>query len=121
MVKRTGPSNVHLRKLIQTLRKKSKENDAPIWRYTSELLSKPRRDRVEVNLSKIDRYSSEGDVVLVPGKVLGCGKITKKIKIAAWRFSYTALQKIKDSGSEIISIEDLSKENPKGSNIKIII
>jgi large subunit ribosomal protein L18e len=121
MVKRTGPTNIHLRRLIRALEKASRENNARIWKYVAELLSKPRRDRVEVNIGKIDRLSNENDVIVVPGKVLGSGKLTKKVKIAAWRFSESSLAKIKEAGAEAIKIEDLVKENPKGTNVKIII
>jgi len=121
MVKRTGPTNVHLRKLIRFLEKASNENKARIWKYVAELLSKPTRQRIEVNLGKIDRYTKEGDVVVIPGKVLGFGKLTKKVTIAAWRFSENALSKAKKSGANIITIEELVKSNPTGSNVKIII
>ena len=121
MVKRTGPTNIHLRKLIRTLEKASNQNGARIWKYVAELLSKPTRQRIEVNLGKIDKYAKEGETVLVPGKVLGSGKLTKKVTIAAWRFSENALRKAKKAGANVISIEELLKENPTGSNVKIII
>ncbi|MEM1684231.1 MAG: 50S ribosomal protein L18e [Nanopusillaceae archaeon] len=121
MVKRTGPTNVNLRKLIHNLRKVGKKNEAKLWIYVSELLYKPTRQRIEVNIGKIDKLSKEGDIVLVPGKVLGYGKLTKRVKISAWKFSEIALEKIKNANSEAISIEELLRQNPKGSNIKIII
>jgi len=121
MVKRTGPTNVYLRRLIDSLEKIAKENNANIWMYVAELLSKPTRGRVEVNLEKINKLCKEGDTILVPGKVLGYGRLDKKIVVAAWRFSESALNKIKQVGSEAISIEELIRRNPKGSNVKIII
>ncbi len=121
MVKRTGPTNVHLRKLIAFLEKASKENEAPIWGRVAELLSKPTRQRVHINLKQIDRIVNEGDVIVVPGKVLGYGELKKKITIAAWRYSESAKRKILENGSKIISIEDLVKENPKGSGVRIIV
>jgi len=121
MVKRTGPTNVHLRKLIRFLVKSSKENEAKIWKYIAKLLSKPARQRIEVNLGKIDRFSNENDIIIVPGKVLGNGNISKKITIAAWRFSEIARKKLESIGVKVMKIEDLVKENPKGSKVKIII
>jgi len=121
MVKRTGPTNVHLRKLIRFLIKNSKENKAKIWKYVAELLSKPTRKRIKVNLGKIDKLANENDTVIVPGKVLGGGNISKKITIAAWRFSESAKKKLENIGAKITKIEDLVKENPKGSKVKIII
>ncbi|MEM5827970.1 MAG: 50S ribosomal protein L18e [Candidatus Aenigmatarchaeota archaeon] len=121
MVKPTGPTNPYLRKLIVYLEKASKKNKAKIWKYVAELLSKPTRKRVEVNLYKIDRYAKDGEIVLVPGKVLSVGNVTKKIKIAAWRFSKAAKLKLEKSGIEIMSIKELVEKNPKGSNVRIII
>jgi len=121
MVNRTGPTNVYLRRLINYLEKIGRENNARIWIYVAELLSRPTRERVEVNLEKINRLCKEGDAVVVPGKVLGYGKLDKKLTIAAWRFSESALEKIEKAGSEAISIEELTRRNPKGSNVKIII
>ncbi|HIP66631.1 MAG TPA: 50S ribosomal protein L18e [Candidatus Nanopusillus sp.] len=121
MVKRTGPTNVHLRKLIRFLERASNENEARIWRYVAELLSKPTRQKIEVNLGKIDRYTKEGDIIVVPGKVLGVGKLTKRVTIAAWKFSENASLKARRSGANVITIEELVKSNPTGSNIKIII
>lgn len=120
MVKRTGPTNPYLRQLIDELKKKSLELKAPIWRDTAEKLSKSTRRRVEVNLSDIDRNVTDGETVIVPGVVLSSGNLTKKVNIAAWRFSKSAERKIKSSNGKIMAIEELVKENPKGSNVKII-
>ncbi|MEM0480654.1 MAG: 50S ribosomal protein L18e [Candidatus Aenigmatarchaeota archaeon] len=121
MVKPTGPTNPYLRRLIIYLEKASKKNNAKIWKYVAELLSRPTRRRVEVNLYKINRYAKDGDIILVPGKVLSIGEINKKITISAWSFSKKALEKLKEKNIEVLSIKELVEKNPKGSNVKIII
>jgi len=121
MVKRTGPTNVHLRKLIRYLIKKSNEENVRIWRYVSELLSRPRRKRIVVNVGKINRLCKEGDIVIVPGKVLGGGNINKKIIISALSFSESAKRKILNANGEILSIKEFVERYPKGSGVKIII
>ena len=120
MVKRTGPTNPYLKQLIENLKKKSLELKAPIWKDIAEKLSKSTRQKVEVNLSDIERHVNDGETILVPGIVLSSGNLTKKVNIAAWRFSKSAEQKIRDSNGKIMTIEELVKENPKGSNVKII-
>ena len=120
MVKRTGPTNPYLKQLIENLKKKSLELKAPIWKDIAEKLSKSTRQKVEVNLSDIGRHVNDGETILVPGIVLSSGNLTKKVNIAAWKFSKSAEQKIRDSSSKIMTIEELAKENPKGSNVKII-
>lgn len=118
-MRRTMSTNVHLRRLIHTLKKESKIQDASIWRDIASYLSSPRRKRVEVNLSRINRYSDDGDIIVVPGKVLGSGVLNKKVTVAAWRFTSEAYEKIKNVG-EAITIEELLKRKPEGKNIKII-
>ncbi|BDR91407.1 50S ribosomal protein L18e [Vulcanisaeta souniana] len=117
----TGPTNMELRMLVRFLRRAANEYKAGIWDYVADLLEKPTRRRVEVNVSKINRFANDGDVVVVPGKVLGYGVLNKKVTIAAWSFSRGALDAIKKAGAEAITIPDLVRKNSRGSNVKIII
>jgi len=116
MAKRTGPTNEELVKEIRTLRKQK----AAIWKRIAKDLEKPARKRRAVNLSRINRYTKDGDVVAVPGKVLASGSLNKKITIAAWQFSKSAEEKIKQSKSKTMSLSELAGQNPKGTNVKII-
>ena len=120
MAKRTGPTNPYLRQLIDNLKRKSLELKAPIWKDIAEKLSKSTRQRIEVNLSDIERNASDGETIVVPGVVLASGNLTKKVNICAWKFSKATEAKIKNSNGKIMTIEELVKENPKGSNVKII-
>ena len=113
-------TNPGLRILIQDLKKKSWENEAPIWRDIAKRLEKPTKARIAVNLSRIDRYANANDTVLVPGKLLAAGAITKPVKIAAYGFSASAMEKIQAAGGECLSIESLVETNPKGTNVKIM-
>jgi len=114
-------TNVQLLALIKLLKKKAREHKARIWRYVAELLEKPKRLRPQVNISKINRYTQPGDIVVVPGKVLGAGILKHKVHVAAFSFSETAKKKILDAGGRVMNIEELVNENPKGSNVKIIV
>jgi len=120
-VRRTGPTNILVRKLITDLKKASRLNNAGVWRSVAEILEKPSRNRPAVNLSKIERYSREGEMIIVPGKVLASGKLTKKVTIAAIAFSEQALRKIKSIGARAITIEEAMRINPSGSNTRIIV
>ncbi|MEM2954613.1 MAG: 50S ribosomal protein L18e [Candidatus Nanoarchaeia archaeon] len=116
MSKRTGPTNQRTQNLIKLL----KTQQAQIWKRLAKEFGKATRKRREVNLSKIQRYAREKDFVLVPGKVLGTGKLTKPIKIAALNFSKSAEEKIIAAGGKIIELEKLIKDNPKGTDIRIL-
>ncbi len=117
----TGPTNERLRMLIRFLRKAANEYNARIWKYVAELLERPRRKRIAVNIGKINRLAAEGDQIVVPGKVLGGGIITKRVVIAAYAFSRSAYEKIVRAGGEPISIPELVRRNSRGSRVKIVI
>lgn len=94
----------------------------PFWRRVRELLAKPRRRRIAVNLSKLERYAKEGSTVIVPGKVLAGGSLTKPIRVAAFSFSQRAKQLIEAAGGKALSIEELvEKEKDNVSEFNIII
>lgn len=113
-------TNPGLRILIQDLKRKSWENEAPIWRDIAQRLEKPTKHRIVVNLSRIDRYAKANDTVLVPGKLLAAGTITKPVKVAAYSFSAQAIEKIVAAGGECLSLESLVENNPSGTNVKIL-
>lgn len=117
---RKGTEIGSLRYLIVGLEKAARKNSAPIWLRTCVLLKKPARQRTEVNLNRLNSVAIEGDVLLVPGKVLGIGKITKKFKVAAFRFSKSALVKLQKAGIEALTIASLMQANPKGTKVRLI-
>jgi large subunit ribosomal protein L18e len=115
------PVNKILLKTLNLLRRSAREYQAPIWRRVREILGSPKRRRISVNISKINRYSVEGDVVVVPGKVLGAGEIGHKVVIGAFSYSDLAIKKLRDAGCEVLSIEELVRRYPKGNGVKIIV
>jgi len=118
--KQSKSTNPNLTNLIFLLRKKSRESEVSIWQDTAERLSKPRRTRISVNVSRIGRYTKEGDDVLVPGKVLGAGLIRHPVRVAALSFSDQARSKILGAKGKCLTIPELMELNPKGAHVKII-
>jgi large subunit ribosomal protein L18e len=116
----TRSTNPNLVNLIRLLKKKARENKAAIWRDAAERLSKPRSIRISVNVSRINRYTKEGEQVLVPGKVLGSGLINHPVKVAALYFSDQARFKILKAKGKCLPVPELIEMNPRGTNVKII-
>lgn len=108
--------NEQLNKLIESLKTEKKG----FWKKVAYELSKPRRSRIEVNLSKLDVYANDGGVLLVPGKVLGSGNISKKMTVAAFSFSDSAKKLIEARGGKAISISDLRTSNKDGKDVVIL-
>ena len=120
MAKRTGPTNPLLENLIMELKKRSSEQAVNLWKRIATDLEKPTRQRRVVNLSRINRYTKENEIVIIPGKVLGSGILNHKLTISAYQFSDQAKNKIEKVGAKIIPLLELSNEKPNGKKIKII-
>lgn len=90
------------------------------WMKFAKLLSQSTKKHSSVNLSEIDKQTSMGDSVLVPGKVLSLGEVTKKIRVCSFGISKEALEKLKKTRSEWVNILDEIKRNPKAEALKII-
>ena len=112
--------NQELIKLIQFLKKASKETNSAIWLNIADQLSKSKRSRRIVNLNRIDRFTKEGDTLVVPGKVLGTGALSHQVNVAALSFSKEAAAKIQEIGGKCLTIRDLYKLKKDGSNVKIM-
>lgn len=119
-MKKLKATNPELIGLIQELRKKSREKQAEVWRYLAERLAASKRSRMVVNVSRLNRSTNEGDIVAVPGKVLGAGKANHSMTVAAFAFSDQAQSKILQAKGSCLSIRDLIKNNPEGANVKVI-
>ncbi len=106
--------------LIKELKRVAKKENAKIWKAVAKELSRSRKNRREVNVYKINRFTNENEVVVVPGKVLGSGNLEHKVEVAAFKFTQGAKEKIEQAGGKISSIQELVRKNPKGSNVRII-
>lgn len=95
--------------LVETVRLARKHNLLDI----AKLLSSPTRQRVKKNLEELDKESKKDETIIVPGKVLGEGSISKKVKIIALDFSLSAEEKLKKAGCEISTIKQEMGENKK--------
>jgi large subunit ribosomal protein L18e len=118
--RKNNKSNIRLLDLIHTLKAASRENEVSIWRDIAARLEGPGKNYAEVNLSKINRYAGDGETILVPGKVLGSGLLEMSVKVAALNFSESASAKIRGANGQCMSIEELIRDNPKGSQVRIL-
>ncbi|MBD3171982.1 50S ribosomal protein L18e [Candidatus Bathyarchaeota archaeon] len=105
---------------INILKEASEESGKPIWKALAEELDKPNRRRVVVNLSRVDRYIEEDDVVAIPGKVLAAGNLSKPVKVAAFSFSQGAIEKIKMVKGEYMTLDELLESGIEPSQIRIM-
>ncbi len=113
---KTGTTNPNVKNLIQEIKEVSAKEKSGFWKRISKELEKPRRNRREVNVQRINDNTKKGETVIVPGKVLGNGDLDHDVKVAALQFSEKACDKIKDR----LTIGELLKSNPKGKDVRIL-
>ncbi len=116
----TKHKNEQLQTLIRELKVASSTNDAPVWRAIAENLERPTRQYAAVNLAKLNRFTKQGEVIVVPGKVLGDGELDHSITVAALGISESATQKLKGSKATVTTISELLKKDPKGKAVRIL-
>jgi large subunit ribosomal protein L18e len=119
-MKKSKTTNIVLKRTIDLLVETSYREEAPIWRDLAKRLSRSRSRRAEVNVSKLARFTKKGDVVAVPGKILGSGIIGHPVTVAAFNFSSSAVEKIARAGGKCITLSDLLDDSPKGTGVRIM-
>ncbi len=118
-MKQINKSNNYLKELALDLYKVSNEHKTGVWRKVADTLLVPTRERRLVNIFKLDLHAKDGDVIVVPGKVLGTGDLKHKITIAAFDFSQSAVEKIKQAKGSVMTIQELVQKNPKGKDVRV--
>lgn len=119
-MKRSKSSNPVLIGLIKELNKRAHDEKVALWRDLAEGLTKSAANRAAINIGQIARYTSENDVVAVPGKVLASGALKHPVTIAAFDFSSAAREKISSAGGKCISLNELMDRKKKGSGVKLM-
>jgi len=115
---RTGPTNYQLQQLLAELEPKA--ISSPLWKRVIEDLKKSTRQRRTVNVYKIEKFARDGETILVPGKVLSVGEISKKVDVAAFSFSAEAKRKISEKKGRTLTIKELLQHNPDGKKVRIL-
>lgn len=105
---------------IWTLRRAFKKNKAPIWRALERELSRPRRNRREINIGALAEKTDDGQVIVVPGKLLGSGEIGHKLTVCAITISESASKKIIAGGGKLVSLSSLVEQFPEGKGVRLI-
>lgn len=118
MVKRTGPTNYQTQVLLDEIRPKILKSK--FWKRISEEISRPARMRRIVNIYKINLFAQDGEIIVVPGKVLGVGELGKKVEVAALSFSSDAKEKILAAKGRAMTIKELLQKNPEAKNVRIL-
>ena len=96
--------------LINEAEKLYRKTKKPLYNRILKELKKSTRQKRDINISKINRYSIEGSNVLVLGKVLGSGDINHKVNVIAFSFSESAIVKLNKNGCKVITLDEFLKD-----------
>jgi len=105
--------NPELKLLVDTLRKKGS-----FWQEVSVMLVRSKRQSIKVNLAKLEKETKDGDVIVVPGKILGSGIINHKLTLGALSYSLSVKDKMKKV--KILSLDKMAEDYKNGKGVKII-
>ncbi len=111
ILKKTNPE------IIETIKLALKN---PEWLKIARILSASTRKYSSINLFEIDKGTTPGDTVIILGKVLSKGELTKKVRICALSISMEAKEKLKITKSEFVPLINEIKSNPKAEGVKIL-
>lgn len=110
----------HRVRMARYLKKASLQHEAPIWKRVSEHALKPSSARCTINVNAIDSRTSENDVVVFPGKVLGTGKMSHGISLFCFGISESAASKIRQAGGRILDHAGVVSERPTGKEVVLL-
>ena len=90
------------------------------WFKLAQILSASTRQYSSVNLGQIDKVSKQGEIIVVLGKVLSSGSLTKKVRIASLGISAEAKDKLKETKSEYVYLAKEIQSNVKAEGVRVI-
>jgi large subunit ribosomal protein L18e len=112
--------NPELHRVVVELRKAEHAHDAPIWGAVADRLERARHQVTPLNVGHLERLAEADDWVVVPGKLLADGPLSKPLTVAALSYSGEARAKVHAAGGKALTISELLKEKPDGSGVRLL-
>lgn len=112
--------NPELLRVVRELRLAARSHDAPLWASVADRLERARHQNQAVNVGQLERIAAVDETLVVPGKVLADGELSKKLTVAAFAYSAGARTKIHAAGGTALSLHDLLHAKPNGAGVRLI-
>jgi large subunit ribosomal protein L18e len=112
--------NPELVRLVVELRRAARSHRAPIWATVADRLERPRHQQTPMNVGHLDRLADPEQTVVVPGKLLAEGPLTKRLTVAAFAYSAEARVKIHAAGGLALSLHELLRTKPDGAGVRLL-
>jgi large subunit ribosomal protein L18e len=106
IMKSTGPTSYETKGLIIALERAYSKQKKPLYKRLITELKRVRRKKRVVNLSKLNRYTTNNSNVVVMGKLLGSGEIKHKVNVISFDYSKTAIEKLKTAKCSVQTLKE---------------
>ncbi len=120
MLRTIRKENPELVRTLIELRVAAKKNDAPVWGAVAERLARARHPRSPINVAHLERLTKPNETVVVAGKVLAEGRLTKPLVVGAFDYSSAARAKIQSAGGQALSLPQLLESHPDGTGVRLL-
>ncbi len=104
---------------LRELRAAARSHEAAIWDSVADRLERARHQTHPVNVGHLERLVDANSTVVIPGKLLAAGTLSKPVTVAAFSYSVGAREKIHTAGGKALTISDLVKAHPNGREVRI--
>lgn len=112
--------NPELHRVVVELRRAAHAHDAPIWGAVADRLERSRHQVTPLNVGQLDRVAAAEETVIVPGKLLADGPLSKPLTVAALAYSAEARSKVHAAGGTALTISELLKAKPDGAGVRLL-
>lgn len=112
--------NPELHRVVVELRRAAHAHDAPIWSSVADRLERARHPGRPVNVGHLERLAERDETVVVPGKLLADGPLSKPLTVAAFSTSAGARSKVHAAGGTVLTISELLRARPDGAGVRLL-
>ncbi len=120
MARTLDKQNPELTHALLELRRAARANDAPIWGAVADRLERGRHQVLPVNVGHLERAAGSDAAIVVPGKLLSEGSLSRPITVAAFACSKSARAKVHAAGGKVLTIHEMLKWRPDGVGVRIV-
>jgi large subunit ribosomal protein L18e len=120
MARRFRKENPELLRVLVELRRAARTHHAPVWESVADRLERPRHATVPLNVGQLERLTTADEMIVVAGKLLSEGPLSKRLTVGAFSYSAGARAKVHAAGGAALTLPELVKTKPDGKGVRFL-
>ncbi|MGI0071757.1 MAG: 50S ribosomal protein L18e [Thermoplasmata archaeon] len=112
--------NPELHRVVVELRRTAHAQHVALWSAVADRLERARHPGSPLNVGHLERLTEPEETVVVPGKLLADGPLSKPLTVAALSYSAEAASKVRAAGGTALTISELLKTRPDGAGVRLL-